>query len=272
MTMRPLIHFAHANGVPSPVYRRLFEQLESDFDVVVIEDIGTHADYPVTDQWRQLVDQLIASVEHQNGSAQGQKRQVIGLGHSLGGLLTFMAAYRRPDLFSQVIAMEPPLINGPDALAIHLSKRFAPGWLDKTTPAGLSLKRRDHWASREEAAELLGSRGFLAEFERGCFEDYIQHALVEAPQGGVTLRIPKMTEVTIFRSLPSWFWLKPRKAPKVPVTLIAGKDSLFLKRRYPQRLQKKLGIPYQVFEGGHMFPLEKPADTAILLRELIQAA
>jgi pimeloyl-ACP methyl ester carboxylesterase len=44
----------------------------------------------------------------------------------------------------------------------------------------------------------------------------------------------------------------------VPVTLIIGQDSVFLKRRFPQQIKSRLSIPYETHEGGHMFPLEHP--------------
>ena len=34
--MKPLIHFAHANGVPSKVYQKLFVLLKDDYDVIYV--------------------------------------------------------------------------------------------------------------------------------------------------------------------------------------------------------------------------------------------
>ena len=152
--MKPLIHFAHANGVPSKVYQKLFDQLKDQYDIIYVAEIGTDKRYPITHGWAYLVDQIIDSIVQQ---AQGRK--VIGLGHSLGSVLTLMAAYRRPELFSQVIMLDPPLIIGKASFVFHLAKIFKPKLVDKITPAGLSVRRRDHWESREQAAELLGSRG-----------------------------------------------------------------------------------------------------------------
>jgi predicted alpha/beta superfamily hydrolase len=43
---------------------------------------------------------------------------VIGLGHSFGSLLTLMAAYKKPQLFSQVIIMDPPFVIGSKAFLV----------------------------------------------------------------------------------------------------------------------------------------------------------
>ena len=87
--------------------------------------------------------------------------------------------------------------------------------------------------------------------------------------GGVTLTIPKAIEVEIFRSGPSYWWL-PHKKPEMPVHMIAGSESPFLKQKFPQIAKKKLGIPYTVFNGGHMFPLEHPVEIVDLIRDLIK--
>jgi pimeloyl-ACP methyl ester carboxylesterase len=262
--MKPLIHFAHANGVPSKVYQKLFDQLKDQYDIIYLAEIGNDKRYPITHGWTHLVDQVIDNIVQQ---AQG--RQVIGVGHSLGSVLTLMAAYRRPELFSQVIMLDPPLIIGKASFVFHLAKLFKPKLVDKITPAGLSARRRDHWESREQAAELLGSRGFYQHFDADCFQAYIDHALTVDPQrGGVTLTIPKQDEVKLFRTTPSMWWL-PMPKPPVPVQLVVGQDSVFLKEKFPQVAKKKLGIPFSVVEGGHMFPLEHPLDTVEKIKSLV---
>lgn len=261
---KPLIHFAHANGIPSAVYRKLLAQLKDEYDVVTLPVIGTDPRYPVTNHWDLLVEQLIASIESQN-----QGRKVIALGHSLGSLLSLMAAYKRPDLMTQVIMLDPPLIAGLPSLAIHLAKIFKPDYIDKVTPAGLSAKRRDHWDSREQAAQSLRPRGLFADFDQDCFDDYIRYGLQDDPQGGVTLTIPKAVEVAVFRNNPSMFWLKPRRPPAIPAHLVAGAQSQFYARRFPQRIKRQMGIPYSLQQGGHMFPLEHPLEVAATVKKII---
>ena len=158
--MKPLIHFAHANGVPSLVYRKLFDLLKDEFDIIYVPLLGPDRRYPIDADWKSLTQQVIDSIVQQ---AQG--RPVIGLGHSLGSVLTFQAAYQRPELFQQVIMLDPPLIVGRASMFMHLTKIFNPKLLDQITPARLSLKRRDHWESREQAYELLRPKGFYQHFD-----------------------------------------------------------------------------------------------------------
>lgn len=154
--MKPLIHFAHANGVPSKVYQKLFDGLQDDYDIIYVPLLGPDKRYPVDNHWKSLTQQVIDSIVRQSHG-----RPVIGLGHSLGSVLTLQAALQRPELFSQMIMLDPPMIMGKEAFALHIAKTFRLKALDKMSPAGLSKRRRDHWDSREQAAELLRPKGFI---------------------------------------------------------------------------------------------------------------
>ena len=264
--MKPLIHFAHANGVPSKVYQKLFDLLSDDYDVIDVPLLGPDKSYPVDNHWESLTRQVIDSIVRQ---AQGRK--VIGLGHSLGAVLSFKAAQQRPELFSQVIMLDPPMIMGKDSVALHIAKLLKLKMVDSMSPAALSLRRRDHWDSREQAAELLRPKGFYQDFDADCFQAYIDFALTDDyARGGVELTIPKMDEVSIFRTNPSLWWL-PQSELKVPVHLVAAEKGPFIGRRYPQQMKKKFNVPYTVVPGSHMFPLEHPVETVALIKSLIQS-
>jgi pimeloyl-ACP methyl ester carboxylesterase len=264
--MKPLIHFAHANGVPSKVYQKIFDLLKDDFDIIYVSLLGTDGRYPIDNHWTSLTDQIIDSIVRQ---AKGRK--VIGLGHSLGSVLTFQAALKRPDLFSQVVMLDPPLIMGKASFLFHFAKLFRLKAVDTMSPAGLSKKRRDHWDSREQAGELLRPKGFYKHFDEDCFKAYLDYALTDDPvRGGVTLTIPRDAEVAIFRTNPSLWWLPNIAKPIIPVNLVVGNRSLFQEKGFPELVKRKFGIPYTVTDGGHMFPLEHPNEVASLVKEIIQ--
>ncbi|WOE31568.1 MULTISPECIES: alpha/beta hydrolase [unclassified Acinetobacter] len=260
--MKPLIHFAHANGVPSLVYQKLFDLLQDDYDIIYVPLIGPDKRYPIDNHWRSLTQQIIDSIVQQaNG------RKVIGLGHSLGSVLTFQAALRCPELFERVIMLDPPLIMGKEGFALHFAKMLNLKILDKMSPAGLSKRRRDHWESREQAATLLRPKAFYKDFDDACFQAYLDHALKEDRiRGGVELTISREDEVKIFRTNPSLWWL-PQQKPQIPVDMLVAEHGPFLVRKFPQKAEKKFGIHFDVIAGGHMFPLECPALVAQFIKQ-----
>lgn len=266
ITKKPVIHFAHANGMPSAVYQPFFDSLAEFFTIEYIAMLGATPDYPVDDHWRSLTQQIVDSVK--NTCEKHGVSQVIGVGHSLGAMCTLQALYRAPKYFAQAVLMDPPWIYGKVSLLWHLAKTadrlplMSNRLIDKLSPAGVSKYRRDVWDSRSEAYEKMRHKGFFKSFDERSFQGYIDHGLHDRADGKVTLAIPKDSEVAVFRTNPSWYWLAPNRAPKPPVTLIIGEDSLFLKRRFPQQIKSRLGIPYQTHAGGHMFPLEQPESVA----------
>jgi pimeloyl-ACP methyl ester carboxylesterase len=102
---RNILYFSHANGFPAACYRKFFSYLEPDFRISSITCIGHDPVYPVTDGWPHLVAQLI---DHLSAHC---RAPVVGVGHSLGGYLTFMAAVQRPELFNCIILLDAPILG-----------------------------------------------------------------------------------------------------------------------------------------------------------------
>lgn len=260
--MKPKLHFAHANGVPSPVYEPFLSVLRDQLEVAAISPLGATAGYPVDQNWKSLTSQVIDSVESFGGG-----QPVIGVGHSLGALCTYLAAHQRPDLFTRVIMLDPPMFVGSASFAMWVLKRLGNRFIDKLAPSGLSKKRRDHWPDREVAYESLRRKSLFRPFDERCFKAYIDHALVDSERG-VELLISREAETEIFRTNPDFFWRDCRK-PEVPVLQVTGSESDFFKRGYPQAFEKTCGIPYKVVAGGHMFIHEHPDQIAqLILSEL----
>ena len=66
--------------------RDMFAALADDFEIGYVDRIGHDPHYPVTDGWPNLVDELIDTISERH------QQPVIGIGHSLGGFLTALAA------------------------------------------------------------------------------------------------------------------------------------------------------------------------------------
>lgn len=273
ITQKPVLHFAHANGMPSAVYEAFFRGLAEFFTIEYVAMLGETSGYPVDNQWRSLTQQVIDSV------ADTCKRhgvtQVVAVGHSLGALCTLQALYRAPKYFSQAVLMDPPLIYGRSSLLMHVAKNLDKlplmnnRSMDKVSPSGVSKHRRDVWDSRADAYKQMRDKSFFKNFDERSFKGYIEHGLHERADGKVTLAISKKSEVAVFRTNPSLYWLAPNQAPKPPVKLIIGQESIFLKRKFPQKIKARLGIDFQTHSGGHMFPLEYPESVSALVLEVI---
>ena len=54
LTQKPVLHFAHANGMPSAVYAPFFDGLAEFFTIEYIPMLGETSGYPVDNNWRSL--------------------------------------------------------------------------------------------------------------------------------------------------------------------------------------------------------------------------
>ncbi len=274
LTGKPVLHFVHANGMPSGSYRTLFECWSAYFSIEMIEYFGMNPQYPPDEGWVSLTKQVIDSV--QMACQKHGVDKLIAIGHSAGALCTLLASYQMPTPFARLVLFDPPMIYGVDSFAWYLAKQagklpmIGMTWVDKMSPAGKSKYRKDTWQNRQAAYEALRHKAFFADFDERCFLDYLQVGLVDR-QNQVTLAITKEVEVAIFRTNPAYFWRTPNSAPKVPAMILAGRDSPMVAAGYYQQIQERLGIAYQLHQGGHMFPLEYPKKTAQALLVLVGA-
>lgn len=254
---RPLIHFAHANGFPSACYRAFFEALGDDIDIIMVPMLGHDPAFPVAPNWHGLAEQVADSVRRR-----GDGRPVIAVGHSLGGMTSFMAAHRHPGLFSGLVMMDPAYINPLAAMVMGAAKLT--GQVDRLTPAGRSKGRRSVWPSRDAMRTSLRSKGLFRSFRDDCFEDYVRHGLTDCEEG-VRLVYEPEREVEMFRHTPSDTW-RYRRQLAIPRALISGETSEFLRGGTMHKLAAAQGIPLETTVGAHMFPFEYPNETAALVR------
>jgi pimeloyl-ACP methyl ester carboxylesterase len=259
IAMSQTLFFAHANGFPSATYGKLFAGLQPEYRVHHLEQHAHDPRFPVDDNWENLVAELLYHLETLD-------EPVWGVGHSLGGVLHYHAALRRPELYRGLVLLDSPLLTLPDRLLVQAAKRF--GFIDRLTPAGRTEGRRERFADLDEARVYFSGKPLFRRFDPDCLEDYVRHGLAPVEQG-LRLKFDPATEVGIYRSLPHRTPGAARQLA-VPLAMIRGHSSRtvpFHQARMVRRMPRGecLSMP-----GGHMFPLERPQETAAVLRTLFQ--
>lgn len=250
--MKKIVHFAHGNGFPSPCYSQLFKHLDAQYKICFIDRIGHSPEFPVADNWHNLVDELIFSVKEQ------ASQPVIALGHSLGGVLSFRAAIEEPQLFKAVIMLDSPIIGRLKSRLLRLSKNL--GLIDRITPAFRTRGRRHYWRTKEEAIKYLKSRELFMHFTDACINDYIEYGMVESDKG-FTLRFDRHIEYQIYRTIPHMLY-KYEGQQTVPTALIYGDKSNVIDRLDLNNMKRNYQIRCYKIPGTHMFPMEHPELTA----------
>lgn len=251
------VFFAHANGFPSGTYGKLFRALEPDYSVSYLMQHAHDPQFPVEDNWERLVDELIHHL-------QALPAPVYGVGHSLGGVLHLHAALRHPALYRGVVMLDSPLLTRTDRWLIRTAKQW--GFIDRITPAGRTLGRRAQFENREAARLYFAGKSLFRSFDPDCFEAYLEHGL--SPQdGSLRLSFDPHTEISIYRSVPHSSPGRPQ-CLGVPLALVQGSHSDVVRRHHGAWVRRLPGGEHHVLPGGHMFPLERPQQTAQLLRDI----
>jgi len=253
-----LIHFAHANGIPAASYQPIFDAL-APHQVIFNPQFGHNPSFPYTDNWQYLADELLDYLD------QHADEPVVAVGHSLGSVISFIAACKQPERFKGVLMLDPPLLWGRLSWAFRIAKLI--GRSDHLTPAGKSKFRRRSWPSREEAMSYFASKK-LFRFEPSCFDSFCDVVVKPDAKGGVELTFDVDVEVGIFRNTP--MNLKSYRPPgNIPIKVVHADRSDASMEYCIIPFCRYFGLQRQVIEGQHMFPLQQPDKTVALMLEFI---
>jgi pimeloyl-ACP methyl ester carboxylesterase len=260
MPQRPIIHFAPANSFPARSYDKLFRFLRDDFEIGYLNLHAHDARFPVTDGWQFLAAELKAEIEKR------YFEPVIGVGHSLGGILHFLVAVEKPELYRAIVLLDAPLASRLSGAGLSLAKRTK--LIRKIAPFTTAVRRRREWKSKAEAFEHF-TRKFRS-FDAEMVRDYVEHGTIQNARGNVELVFKPETEAGIYRTIPHNFW-KFKGKLKVPAAYIGGTDSREARLARLDFMRRNFPFDFYFIEGSHHFPFQKPFETAQTIKQTFRA-
>lgn len=218
-----------------------------------------HGGPPSARAWRDLAADMLADLE---GLGAGP---VIAAGHSLGGILSVYCALRRPELFRGVALLEPTILPRPILPLLWAARRT--GLHHRFPIARGAARRRDRFASVEEARARFRGRSIFAGFTPEALEGYLEGALTPDPEGGVRLAWPREWEAHIFAHVPIDTWDAVARL-RVPLLIVRASRSDLLVADSWAALQRRLPHATMVeIDGSHMVPMERPEAVAAAILE-----
>lgn len=250
----PELVFAHANGFPAGSYSPLLDRFQENFEVVGWESrpLVPGTDPQGISSWEALSDDLGLGIRSRFD------RPVIGVGHSLGGVCSLLAASSNPQLFRALVLLDPVVFSGIRSLTWGLLKRWGRA---HTLPlmAG-ALKRRDSWSDREVARRSWSGKPAFDGWTDEAFNAYLEHGIVEDKVSGEChLRYSKVWEARIFELTPHDVW-KAVGELQIPVLVLRGEHSDTFTAEAARKFGRKSSCAdCRVVKGtGHMLPMQRP--------------
>lgn len=254
------IHFAHANGFPAKTYSKLFSYLGDEYEINYLSRHAHNPKFPVTDGWERLRDELREELEKR------YTRKIIGVGHSLGGILHFLVAVEKPELYKAIILLDAPVISRLSSSGVRVMKTL--NLLDRFTPSQVTRFRRSFWQSKDEVYKHFKQKEKFAAFDEDVLRDYAEHGTIAAEKGFELFFKPAI-EAKIYRTLPHNL-PKFRGKLTVPAAYIGGTRSQEARMARLSFMKKYFPFEFHFLEGSHLFPLEKPRETAEIIKQTIR--
>ena len=260
-------HFLHGNGFCAGTYTPFIRYLVDDL-YILASDVRGHggSDEPQIERvrhWDIFAEDLKIFIE------QKMSPPVIGMGHSLGAVTTYIAAAKYPQLFSGIVLIDPVIL--PRRLLWLVAAVKFLGLRGKIPLAKTARRRRRTFKGKQEAFRLFtAGRGIFKTWSKEFVKAYLECGLLEKDEKTAVLKCDPELEAQIFESIPLNVW-RYAKRIKCPVLAIRGELSDTFFAHAALRLGDIIAdyelqtIPH----SGHFPPMEKPRESARLILDFI---
>jgi pimeloyl-ACP methyl ester carboxylesterase len=268
------LHFLHANGYPPECYQPFLELLQTQYHSfgMLLRPLWNDSNPNDIHDWEPFSDDLLKFLTPQSTS-------VIGVGHSIGAIVTLRAALREPSKFRALILVDPVLFVPSRLIAWNFFRAIGLG--NKVYPkiAGALKRRRTfdnldlvfHGYQNRDVFRYMSDENLRIYLEgitrktengreatsRGSYE------LVYSPEWESHIYLTGLRDFDIWRNLPKL---------EVPTLFIRGAETdTFLENtaRLVKRKQPRVRVE-TLEKSTHLLPLERPQEVFDMLQSFLQ--
>jgi pimeloyl-ACP methyl ester carboxylesterase len=194
---------------------------------------------------------------------------ILGIGHSLGAVTTFMAAAKYPHLFSGIVLIDPVIL--PRRLLGILFVMKLLGLRGNIPLAKTARRRRKIFKGKQEALRLFATgRGIFKNWSKEFIHAYLECGLLEKDAKTAILKCDPELEAQIFESIPLDVWNYAKKITCPVLAIRGGQTDIFF-----ADAAKRLNDIIADFElktipnTGHFIPMEKPQPCAQHINDFV---
>ena len=265
-TGQPL-HFLHANGYPPGCYKPLFELLQTEYHVfgMLLRPLWNDSHPGEIQDWKPFSEDLLQFLAQ-------IPSPVIGVGHSIGAVVTLRAALRDPAKFRALVLIDPVLFVPSFMLKWQFVRMLGLG--DRLHPLIPGAKKRRRTFDNLEKV-FRGYRGraifrYMSDENLRIFIEGItqpdgagSYKLVYPPAWEAQIYRTGMHDFDIWRGLPNL---------EVPTLFIRGAETdTFLESAasFTKRKQSKAQV-VTLEKSTHILPLERPMEVFNIMQSFFQ--
>jgi pimeloyl-ACP methyl ester carboxylesterase len=249
------LHFLHANGYPPGCYKPLLELLKREYHVfgMLLRPLWPDSNPDDIKDWNPFSDDLLRFLSSQ------ETTPVIGVGHSIGAIVTLRAALRDSSKFWALVLIDPVLFPPRRLISWNFIRAVGLGHRLHPMIAG-SLKRRRTFDDLNTVFRGYRNREVFRYMSDENLRIYIE-GITQPKDGGYELVFsPKWETHIYFTGLRDFDIWRDLPRLKVPTLFIRGAEThtfweeaaRLVKRKQPRAKVETLD------SSTHLLPLERP--------------
>jgi pimeloyl-ACP methyl ester carboxylesterase len=252
----PDLHFLHANGYPPETYQPLLDLLKTQYRVLglLLRPLWPESNMKDIRSWHPFSDDLLQFLSDRGPVP------VIGMGHSIGGIVTLRTALHDPKRFRALVLLDPVLFVPSFLLMWNVVRAVGLGNRVHPKIPG-ALKRRKTFDDLEQVFQAYRTRPVFRYMSDESLRAYITGIVKPKAGGGYELAFSPEWEAHIYRTglldFDIWHSLYTLE---IPTLIIRGAETdTFLEKAANLVKRKNPRIRVEVLERStHLLPLEHP--------------
>ncbi len=254
------LYFLHANGYPPACYKPLLEKLATQYHTfgMLLRPLWPNSKPEEIKDWHPLSDDLLHFLDEQ------KRESVIGMGHSIGAIVTLRAALMEPSRFRALVLMDPVLFPRYYMLEWNLARTVGLGYRAHPLIQG-ALKRRREFDDLDKVFDGYRRRGIFRFFSDENLRTFIDGITRPKANGGFELVYSPEWESRIYftgiwRDWDLWNGLKKLQ---VPTLIIRGAETDTFWESTARMVEQKKNPKIKIValeKSTHLLPLERPQE------------
>jgi pimeloyl-ACP methyl ester carboxylesterase len=260
------LHFLHANGYPPDCYKPLLELFKTKYHVfgMLLRPLWGETKLEDINDWTPFSDDLRLFLS-------SQPDPVIGVGHSIGAIVTLRAALHDPSKFRALVLIDPVLFVPRFMAMWHIVRMLGLG--DRFHPliAG-AKKRRRTFDNLETIFKGYRNRNIFRYMSDDNLQAYIAGITQQTANGYELVYSPEW-EAQIYRTgLHDFDIWRDLSKFEVPTLIIRGAETdTFLEDAAKLVKQKQPKVRVEALsQSTHLLPLERPKEVFEIMQSFLK--